>query len=317
VKKAGVKMLLISAMALAQPLAFEVASIRPAPTQRPLPVGGYFCPFGCFNDGDLKIEGSRVDIAFMPLDALIPRAYRIRRDQLIGPDWMSVQRFDILATTPEGAAGAQVPEMLQALLAERFKLTAHRETREQPVYELRVDKNGPKLKESAESASVGGPSDRTVNSPQGPIGVRQFDDGVMVTSSPWGPMQMHFSAPGSNKPEMELLKVTMPMLADALTQFMDRPVIDATNLKGAYQVALSMQDMRAFLQPKFVRVKGVRPSDAPDPQKNSSNPAAASDPTGSSTIFKTMEKLGLKLERTKAPIEMLVVDHLEKSPTEN
>lgn len=95
----------------------------------------------------MKLDGSRVDIAFMALDELIRRAYHIRPDQLIGPDWMRDQHFDILANIPEGASSAQLPEMLQALLDARFKLAAHRETREQPVYELRVDKSGPKLRE--------------------------------------------------------------------------------------------------------------------------------------------------------------------------
>ena len=108
----------------------------------------------------------------------------------------------------------------------------------------------------------------------------------------------------------DVLKVTMPMLADALTQFMDHAVIDKTNLKDAYQIALSDQDIGPFILTKFPHPPGA----APNPANGSTS---ASDPTGGSTIFKTLEKLGLKLERTKAPVEILVVDHLEKSPTEN
>jgi uncharacterized protein (TIGR03435 family) len=181
VKKADVNMLLISAMALAQPPGFEVASIRLAPTQGPFSSAEpFFCPFGCFNTGRMKVDGARMDIAFMPLDELIRRAYRIRPDQLVVPERMSVQRFDILATIPEGAARVQVPEMLQTLLAERFKLTAHRETREQSVYELRVDRGGPNLKGSTEAVPAGDPTDKTLNSPQGPIQARQIDGGLMV-----------------------------------------------------------------------------------------------------------------------------------------
>lgn len=157
-------------MALAQAPAFEVASIRLALTPRPpAPGDGHFCPFPCFNTGRMKLDGVRVDIAFTALDELIRRAYRIRPDQLDGPDWMRDQHCDILANIPEAASAAKVPEMLQALLAERFKLAAHHETRQQPVYELRVNEGGPKLRDSAESAVSDDPAAQTLNSPQGPI----------------------------------------------------------------------------------------------------------------------------------------------------
>jgi uncharacterized protein (TIGR03435 family) len=302
-----VAFLLLSAAGVAQTPAFEVASIRPAGGSPGPPL---FCPLVCFGVG-LRIEGTRVDIASIPLDELLTKAYRIRPDQLSGPVWMRNQKFDILADIPEGVSPSQVPEMLQVLLMERFHLAAHRETREQPVYALTVDKRGPKLKE-AESAIPHG--DQTLMSPQGPIEAKETDDGLMVTRGPWGPMRLPYKTldpstvltrSGENRPEIELLRVTMPLLADALTQFMDRPVIDRTNLKGAYRVAIFSQDIHAFVMAKVF---------AQDPEAAS---YAAFDPTGSSTIFKTMEKLGLKLERTKAPVEMLVVDRLEKSPTEN
>jgi uncharacterized protein (TIGR03435 family) len=119
------------------------------------------------------------------------------------------------------------------------------------------------------------------------------------------------TANGEQKPEMELLSVTMPLLADALTQFMDRPVIDKTGLTGSYEIGIWSQDMEPFVAAKFAALKGGNPLPSND------SPAAASDPTGGSTIFKNMEKNGLKLERTKLPVEVLVVDHLEGSPTEN
>lgn len=221
---------------------------------------------------------------------------------------MRNQKFDILANIPEGVSSLQVSEMLQSLLVERFHLASHRETREQPVYALTVDKNGPMLNE-AEAATADVPGDRTLNSPQGPIEAKEIDNGLMVTRGPWGPMRMLLTRSGENRPEMELLRVTMPLFADALTQFMDRPVIDRTGLKGSYRIVLFQQDMHSFVAAKYAAVRPPPPTDGPG--------NAASDPTGGSTIFKTMEKLGLKLERTKAPVEILVVDRLEKTPTEN
>jgi uncharacterized protein (TIGR03435 family) len=321
VKNTGLSLLLTSCLAFAQAPAFEVASIRPATVPRPLSPGdgGFFCPFGCFNGGRVKVDRARVDISFMALDQLILRAYGIKPHQLSGPDWMKNQRFDILANIPDGASAGAVPEMLKALLADRFKLATHRDVREQPVYALMVDKGGPKLQKSVEVDDADKPGDLPLSSPQGPVRLRRLDDGASTVGGPWGPIRMHFSTPEGKGPETELLKVTMPMLADAMTQFMDRPVVDATDLKGDYQVVLSMQDVDPF-----VRVKAAAfgfpipppPGDAPNAPAGN-GPATASDPTGASTIFKTMEKLGLKLNRTRAPVEMLVVDRLEKVPTEN
>jgi uncharacterized protein (TIGR03435 family) len=319
VKRTSLGLLLVAVTLIAQSPAFEVASIRLAVDARRTASEPFFCPFGCFNEGRLKIAGSRVDIAFMSLDQLIVRAYRVKLSQLSGPDWMRNQRFDILATIPEGVSAAQVPEMLKAMLSERFDLAIHRETRDQPVYALFVDKNGPNLKEAASASISDAPSDTTLNSPQGPVQARQIDNGLMVTKSTWGPMRFTLSVNGQNGPEMELLSVTMLMFADALTQFMDRPVIDKTKLKGSYQIGLSTQDMESFVAAKAMASGPIRvpPPPGKDPPRTDPNAATASDPTGGSTIFKSMEKLGLKLERAKLPVEMLVVDHLEKMPTDN
>jgi uncharacterized protein (TIGR03435 family) len=302
---------LAASLALGQTAAFEVASIRPATDQRRLAAEPFFCPFGCFNEGRLKIVGSRVDIGYMPLNQIIVRAYRIRLDQLAGPDWMSRQRFDILANVADGATADRVPEMFQSLLADRFKLAAHREMREQPVYALLVDKNGPHLRPAGTTLPLEAQGDTTLNSAQGTLRGRQVDQSLLITKGPWGPMRMNRSATGQQSPEMELLSVTMPLLADALSQFMDRPVIDKTGLMGVYEVGIWSQDMEPFVSAKFSALKGGNRPTSGD------GPALASDPTGGSTIFKNIEKLGLKLERTKLPIEMLVVDHLEKTPTEN
>jgi uncharacterized protein (TIGR03435 family) len=256
----------------------------------------------------------------MALDQLIIRAYRVKPHQLSGPDWMRKQKFDILANIPANAATAQVPEMLQVMLSERFKLAIHRETRDQPAYALVIDKGGPNLKKAASAPKDDVPVNSTVNSPQGPVQARQTDHGLIVTKGPWGPMRFIDPVSGQSRPEMELLSVTMPIFADVLTQFMDRPVVDRTNLKGSYQIGLSTQDWESFVVAKAtalgpVRVPPPPRNDVPDSPRT--GPGAASDPTGGSTIFKTAAKLGLKLERTKAPIEMIVVDRLEKTPTDN
>ena len=89
----------------------------------------------------MKVDAARVDIGFYSLADLIRTAYRVKAYQVSGPDWISAQRFDILAKMPEGATREQVPEMLQVLLAERFRLTIHRETRDHSVYALVAGKD--------------------------------------------------------------------------------------------------------------------------------------------------------------------------------
>src|SRR5580658_3675204 len=126
-------MLLALSLALApalsaQPLAFDAASVKPAVDPGRVPM---FCLTPCTPGERLTVDGARVDIRFMSLDTLIITAYRIKPYQLSGPDWMKESpRFDIMAKIPDGISKDRVPEMLQALLAERFKLSIHREARE-------------------------------------------------------------------------------------------------------------------------------------------------------------------------------------------
>ncbi len=87
-----------------------------------------------------------VDYKNVSLKALIARAYEMKEYQVTGPDWLDSERFDVLAKTPPDTPGDRVPLMLQTLLAERFKLTGHREQKVMPVYAMVVGKSGFKLK---------------------------------------------------------------------------------------------------------------------------------------------------------------------------
>src|SRR6266851_98025 len=120
--------------AFGQTLAFEVATIKPSPPMNPSQAMA-----GKLHVG-MKVDAARVDIGFFSLADMIGAAFRVKPYQVSGPSWMGVQRFDILANMPEGAKKDQVPEMLQALLAERFKLQFHKDTKEHAVYALVVGK---------------------------------------------------------------------------------------------------------------------------------------------------------------------------------
>ena len=287
--------------------AFEVASVKPA-----APLGRGQLLSGQMHIG-MTIDAARVDIGSMSLADLIRVAYRVKPYQVSGPDWMASGRFDVLAKLPEGASREQVPEMLQALLAERFKLTVHRESKEQAVYALVVGKNGPKLKESPPDADApAAPAAPDNVNPQVRVTGRGENTSVSITGGGIGTAHMSMGSNGTMR--LEAPKMTMAALADSLSRFFDRPVVDLTELKGSYQVALdlSMGDLlnaarsAGFMAPGMGGGRdGARP------------PAdAASDPSGTS-IFAAVQQLGLKLEPRKAPIDLVVVDHLEKNPTEN
>ena len=221
---------------------FEVASIKPA---QPLATQA---AAGKFHVG-MTIDGARVDIGSLSLADLIPIAFRVKPYQVSGPGWMSSERFDVIGKMPDGAGKEQVPEMLQALLADRFKLTIHRDNKDQAVYALVAGKNGSKLKEAVPETETQASADDSkkgivIGSADGSqTRVIQDGKGLVVRGGQTGNMRMRAGPDGSMR--MEASNMTMVALADALTRFVDRPVIDMTELKGGYQVTLdlAMADM--------------------------------------------------------------------------
>jgi uncharacterized protein (TIGR03435 family) len=229
---------------------------------------------------------------------------------------MGAPRFNVQAKLPEGATEKQVPQMLQALLADRFKLVIHRDTKDHSVYALIVGKGGLKLKESEPDAPpleiAPEPKKGETVIGQGSSQVRisgsmESGKGVTVNGGPQGQMRMSMV---DGKMHMEAAKMSMSALAEFATRFVDRPVVDLTELKGNYQMALelSMDDLKNIARAAGVAMgsgdAGKAPLEAP------------SDPSGSS-IFMSLQQMGLKLEARKAPLALIVVDHLEKAPTEN
>jgi uncharacterized protein (TIGR03435 family) len=313
-----------------KPLAFEVASIKPAGPLDPLAIAQGKVRVG------MKVDGAICDIGMFSLRDLIRTAYEVKDYQISGADTlgtpMDAQRFNIQATLPAGAGEKDVPQMLQGLLAERFKLVVHHESKEQSVYALVVAKGGPKLKPSepdppaAQSATdpAGGPKPDAPDPDapkkgetvigQGTNQLRIQGDmrggkGMTVSSGSTGPLHMTMV---DGKMHIAAEKMTMAALADTAMSFVGRPVIDMTDLKGNYQVALdlSLDDLK-----NVARAIGINA-----PGAAGASPAGsvldASDPSGSS-IFASIQQLGLKLEARKAPVSILVIDHFEKSPTEN
>ena len=304
---------------------FEVASIKLAPPLEPQKIMA-----GTMHVG-MSVDAARVDIGSMSLTELIRTAYRMKPYQISGPDWMPSQRFDIMAKIPEGASKDKVPEMLQALLADRFKLTAHRESKERPAYALVVGKNGPKLKEAepdpaappaADPAAPPGKGIFVVGSPEGQVRIEPNRDGrgASISSPQLGQMKVSVGEGGMMR--MEFARISMTMLADTLSRFAGKPVIDMTELKGNYQIALdlSMAEMAGMARAAGMGggmgggMMGGRGAGGGDAGRG---PAEAASTPGASQIFEAIQALGLKMDSRKLPIETLVIDHLEKTPTEN
>jgi uncharacterized protein (TIGR03435 family) len=256
----------------------------------------------------MVVNGSRVDIGFFSLEDLIRTAYKVKSYQISGPNWLAGQRFEIQAKMPEGAGKDQVPEMLQTLLADRFGLRLHHEGKEQSVYEMVVAKGGLKIKESEPDpvtpAGEGGPAPQTNQ-----MTVSQDGKGmVMRTGGESGISRMMMN---NGSMHLEMKKLPLSRFAEMLSRFVDRPIVDKTGLTGNYDVALdlSMDEL----------MKVARSAGMAVPMPGGGDPArpaeAASDPQGS--LFTSIQQLGLKLEGRKSPLDMLVIDHIEKAPTEN
>jgi uncharacterized protein (TIGR03435 family) len=308
---------------------FEVASVKPSAPIEPQKIMAGKVHIG------MSVDAARVDIGSMSLADLIRVAYRMKPYQVLGPDWMGAQRFDISAKMPEGASKDKVPEMLQALLADRFKMTVHHETKELPAYALIVGKGGPKLKEAAADAAAlpvrdpAAPPEKgvlTVGSADGPVRVEPSADrkGATVSSAQFGQMKVSMGEGGMMR--MEFTRISMTMLADTLSRFAGKPVIDMTELKGNYQLALDLSMAEMAGMAKAAGMGGGMggggmmmggPGGGGGGGAAGLGPAESASTPGGASIFSAIQTLGLKMDARKLPIETLVIDHLEKAPTDN
>jgi uncharacterized protein (TIGR03435 family) len=299
---------------------FEVASIKPAPPLNPQAIMAGKSKIG------MSIEQSRVDIGSLGVGDLIQVAYKIKPHQITLLDWMkdpmSVQRFDIVAKMPEGATKDDVPQMLQALLAERFGLQMHKETREGPVMNLVVGKGGAKLKPSVKEKEAAEPpkeakGTNSINFGGGTMKQNGNSMEVTVKDQP-GKMKMNMS---EGKMHYTITECTTDRFAEMLTQFVGQQVNNQTGLKGEYDIEfeMSMADMLAMAQKAGVAVppeaaRALSGGAAADPSRPGD---AASDPAANGGVVASLQQLGLKLDKGKGQVDHWVIDKVEKAPTEN
>jgi uncharacterized protein (TIGR03435 family) len=160
------------------------------------------------------------------LKTLLMRAYNVKGYQIQGPAWIESDGYDVMAKVPDGVPADKVPAMLQALLAERFGVKIHKETRVLPAYELSVAKGGPKLKEveTAKLQALPEPGSALPPPPRAP-----GNGPPPLSSMPVGALMFMIHINGSR---MVRGNITIEALVNHLTSTLNRPVFDKTDLKG-------------------------------------------------------------------------------------
>jgi uncharacterized protein (TIGR03435 family) len=263
--------------------AFEVASVRRSNTANLGNATG-----SKVTGGPGTEDPSRFSCRRCPVLELIMKAYSVPYYQVAGPNWISIEDFDISATLSGKTSPEQFRVMLQRLLAERFNLLVHRETKNVPAYSLLLAKGGARLKRHEEETRVETPQ-AIGTKPARPV---LDKDGYPILSQGISAM-MH-----NDRMRLQASGESMSDLAHKLAYFLSEPVIEETELQGKYDFTLSW----VFRQP------------ASGPEADSSIHDESSEPT----LFNALrEQLGLRLERRSGRVGMVIVDHVDRIPTEN
>jgi uncharacterized protein (TIGR03435 family) len=211
-----------------------------------------------------------VSIENLDLHKIIASSFRVQDSMVVGPGWLNSTRYDIVGKGPDpNASNPEVWEMMRSLLAERFKLMYHLESREMPIYALTVAKGGPRLTRPEDgrcSAEIkAGKTCGDIIFPPYGAGVYNMPIGAFIGG-----------------------------LARTLQ---DRPIVDQTGLTGKYDIKVTW--MPDGMKPEDLEKipAEIRPDDV--------------------SLFQAIEKqAGLKLEATKGPVQVVVIDSIEK-PSEN
>jgi uncharacterized protein (TIGR03435 family) len=290
------------AQADASGASFDAASVKVSPA---LPQGVVMFRLGSLPE---STDPGRIDYKGVTIKQLVARAYNVKDYQVEGPQWLDGEHYDVIATIPQGSTKEQVSLMLQRLLAERFKLTLHHESKPMAVYTLLVAKGGAKLTEIDPEKLPPAPVPGSAPPPPPPPGPGG--------SMPRGPMPAGAIRIQMSPNSRHMVgNGTIQRLCNMLSNMTDRPVIDLTELKGTYEFDLQWapdeNEKMGKVGSGMVLAQAVAP-----PGTGASGNDSASDPLP--TLVQALQTtFGLKLEAKKNPAEFLVVDHAEKVPTEN
>lgn len=286
----------------AQKPSFEVASVK-RNTARPSSPEAL--TLGCHGtDSHSPGPGGNVPLGrcvsrYEPLRLVLALAYDIPPSAmypyegkvLSGPDWINSEIYDIDAKAEAPTSESQLKVMLQELLSDRFKLKVHRESREMPVYALVTGKNGAKLQRAPEDRECG---DQRRSDHRYELGATSLAG------------QCHAFVP--DRGSLRGQSVEMSDFAEMLSIWAGRIVIDKTGIKGLFDI--KMPPMTSANAGPSVEIKGGDRGGPPAPVPERALPDAPQN------IFTALDQIGLKLEASKGPVEVFVIDSIQK-PSEN
>ncbi len=275
----------------AQELEFEVASIKPVGAIVPGQTQGV--------SAGVHIDGNQFRASYLSLKEIMAMGYGMRLYQIESPDWTAAERFDINAKMPVMEAGRKMKDeefspMVRKLIEERFQIKSHRLQKDFPIYALVQMKDGVKAKEDALDPEVAG-AGLTVGGTGGA-------GGSTISLGRGATMSI-----GGNR--IDAKKVSMLVLAETLARFMDKPVQDQTGLTATYDVTidLAQEDFQALMIRAAVSSGVTLPPQA----------LALMEKASGDSLHEALAKIGLKLESKKVPMDMLIVDSLNRAPSEN
>jgi uncharacterized protein (TIGR03435 family) len=262
---------------------FEVASIK-LNKQRRGPLTSFET---AIYEGPMAVlPGGRFRLTAVPTRTLIQLAYGVREFQITGePSWVNDERYDVEARTEGNTSFNQMRPMLQALLADRFKLAVRRETRIGRVYELLPARGGLKIT----ATPPGGCYD-----PRSPSGPPPVFGGPLIQCDGW--RRRVLTPPPDRQDRIEAVAVRMATLVDFVIDDVSRPVVDKTGFEQPFNFVLEFT-------PNVAVSDYLGPPTLPD-----AGPSAA--PVPMSTALQ--EQLGIQLRSTEAPVETIVIDRIER-----
>jgi uncharacterized protein (TIGR03435 family) len=302
-----------TAEAAEKPLTFDAASVKPATVPGGVTVFAHGVSASRREDlerlrrtgGPGTSDPDRNHYPLVSLKGLLDEAWEGSYSEIRSAEWLDTQVVSVDATMPPDTTKEQFQEMLRNLVTDRFQLQYHIETKEIPGYTLVVTRNGPKLKESAavpDAQDEAAFNEMKRNGSTGPR--RTGPDGFDLP--PRGMTGTGFAAIAGNRARMMSQRETMEGFAHAVETVLKVPVADATGLTGKY-------DFTVTYSGGFGRDGPYASSLAPP---SDGTTFEAQDPLPD--IFSALQsQLGLKLEPRKVPVEVMVVDHMEKTPVGN
>lgn len=275
---------------------FEVASVKPVSRDVRMGYSG---------------DAERMSWARIPLTNLISDAYHVGLDQITGPDWLRTEFYAINVKLPSRSTKEQYPQMMANLLAERFGLVVHRVAKELSGYEITVAPGGPKLTPSNPEINTDAPAPS--GGVRGSFEMPKPDANGFPTLPAGSPFASRIDG---DVERMTFRRTTIAFLASRLQSALSRyrdpgqtmPITDRTGISGRFDFQLVIPAPSPRLPAQLTLQPG---QDAPA--------GAASDPgvTAGSVSSALEKQLGLKLKAVKTSLDFIVVDHVERVPTDN